>query len=158
MSERTAIVIGGGIGGLTAAAGLSRTGWRVMVFEQAARFAAVGAGIALALLGDAAHAMTPDLGQGACQALEDAVVLTACAAADVPAALADYDRARRARTQELVRASARVAQLANTGNPGAAWLRDLVARLLRAAAYLRASADTFGWQPPARPQLVRQGG
>ena len=112
----------------------------------------------VALLGDAAHAMTPDLGQGACQALEDAVVLTACAAADVPAALADYDRARRERSQELVRASARIAQLANTGNPGAAWLRDLVARALPTTVYLRASADTFGWQPPSRPQLIRQGG
>jgi 2-polyprenyl-6-methoxyphenol hydroxylase-like FAD-dependent oxidoreductase len=48
VSERTAIVIGGGIGGLAVAAGLSRTGWRVTVFEQAPRFAALGAGIALA--------------------------------------------------------------------------------------------------------------
>ena len=48
MSERTAIVIGGGIGELAAAGGLSRAGWRVTVFEQAPRFAAVGAGIALA--------------------------------------------------------------------------------------------------------------
>jgi 2-polyprenyl-6-methoxyphenol hydroxylase-like FAD-dependent oxidoreductase len=30
------------------------------------------------LLGDAAHPMTPDLGQGACQALEDSAVLTRC--------------------------------------------------------------------------------
>jgi 2-polyprenyl-6-methoxyphenol hydroxylase-like FAD-dependent oxidoreductase len=30
------------------------------------------------LLGDAAHPMTPNLGQGACQAIEDAVVLASC--------------------------------------------------------------------------------
>ena len=34
------------------------------------------------LLGDAAHAMTPNLGQGACQAIEDGVALTRCLAAD----------------------------------------------------------------------------
>lgn len=108
----------------------------------------------VALLGDAAHAMTPDLGQGACQALEDAVVLTACGATDIPAALANYDRARRERTQQLVAASARAARLANAGNRGAAMLRDLVAWALPTAAYLRASADTFGWQPPAPLQLA----
>lgn len=48
MSDQTAIVIGGGIGGLAAAAGLTRAGWRVTVFEQAPRFAPVGAGISLA--------------------------------------------------------------------------------------------------------------
>jgi 2-polyprenyl-6-methoxyphenol hydroxylase-like FAD-dependent oxidoreductase len=33
----------------------------------------------VAILGDAAHAMTPHLGQGACQAIEDAVVLASMA-------------------------------------------------------------------------------
>ena len=32
----------------------------------------------MTLLGDAAHPMTPDMGQGACQAIEDAVVLADC--------------------------------------------------------------------------------
>jgi 2-polyprenyl-6-methoxyphenol hydroxylase-like FAD-dependent oxidoreductase len=50
----------------------------------------------VALLGDAAHAMTPYLGQGACMAIEDAVVLAAaCAKGDVANALAEYDRQRR---------------------------------------------------------------
>jgi 2-polyprenyl-6-methoxyphenol hydroxylase-like FAD-dependent oxidoreductase len=48
MSERNAIVIGGGIGGLAVAAELSQTGWRVTVFEQAPQLAPVGAGITLA--------------------------------------------------------------------------------------------------------------
>jgi 2-polyprenyl-6-methoxyphenol hydroxylase-like FAD-dependent oxidoreductase len=38
-----------------------------------------------ALVGDAAHAMTPHLGQGACQAIEDAVVLASVAGSGTPA-------------------------------------------------------------------------
>jgi len=59
------------------------------------------------LLGDAAHAMTPNMGQGASQALEDAVVLGQCAAAgaSVSAALRRYERARRHRAAAFVHAS-----------------------------------------------------
>ncbi|MFG2831329.1 FAD-dependent monooxygenase [Streptomyces sp. NPDC048434] len=59
------------------------------------------------LIGDAAHAMTPDLGRGACEALVDGVELARALAAtpDVPAALWEYDRARRPATQRLVRAA-----------------------------------------------------
>jgi 2-heptyl-3-hydroxy-4(1H)-quinolone synthase len=50
----------------------------------------------LALLGDAAHAITPNLGQGAGVAMVDAVVLARALAEynDVPAALAEYQRLR----------------------------------------------------------------
>lgn len=55
------------------------------------------------LVGDAAHAMTPNLGQGACQALEDAVTLASClkSSRDVRTALAKYDSLRRPRSQRV---------------------------------------------------------
>ncbi|HEY0700235.1 MAG TPA: FAD-dependent oxidoreductase, partial [Micromonospora sp.] len=43
----TAVVVGGGIGGLSAALALRRAGWTVTVLERAPRFEPVGAGIAL---------------------------------------------------------------------------------------------------------------
>ncbi|MEU5419412.1 NAD(P)-binding protein, partial [Streptomyces sp. NPDC020667] len=48
MRELRAVVIGGGIGGLTAAAALHHRGWTVTVLERAASLEPVGAGIALA--------------------------------------------------------------------------------------------------------------
>src|SRR6266511_1991959 len=42
-----ALIIGGGIGGLTSALALSRRGWQVEVLERAAQFTEVGAGLAL---------------------------------------------------------------------------------------------------------------
>jgi salicylate hydroxylase len=50
----------------------------------------------IALLGDAAHAMTPFLGQGASAAIEDAVILGRCLSASATTAegLARYERAR----------------------------------------------------------------
>ena len=51
--------------------------------------------------------MTPDLGQGACQAFEDAVTLASVLGDDVPAALARYDALRRPRTSALQRHAGR---------------------------------------------------
>ncbi|PZG04405.1 hypothetical protein C1I95_33275 [Micromonospora craterilacus] len=66
------------------------------------------------LLGDAAHAMTPDLGQGACQALIDAVALSdaLAAAPDVSSALARYDGLRRRPTQRMAAMAVRAGRLA----------------------------------------------
>lgn len=109
----------------------------------------------VALVGDAAHAITPDLGQGGALALEDAAVLAdALVHDDVPEALARYDAARRERTQRLVKISARFGRIAQWHNPLAAGLRDLAAWLIPAGTYLRSTDDTLGWRPPAeRPNL-----
>jgi 2-polyprenyl-6-methoxyphenol hydroxylase-like FAD-dependent oxidoreductase len=105
----------------------------------------------IALLGDAGHAMTPDLGQGACQALEDAAELAAVVAqagpAGIPATLARYDAARRARTRRILRGSRSIARLAHLQGPLRCALRD---RLVPAAAALtrdRALDELLRWHP-----------
>ena len=61
------------------------------------------------LLGDAAHAMLPFMAQGACQAVEDAVVLARCLTAAGPDAVADalrqYETLRKPRVWDVQRAS-----------------------------------------------------
>lgn len=60
----------------------------------------------VALIGDAAHSMAPNLGRGACEAMVDAVTLgRLLTRRSVPDALRRYDRARRRPTRRLVRAS-----------------------------------------------------
>jgi 2-polyprenyl-6-methoxyphenol hydroxylase-like FAD-dependent oxidoreductase len=78
------------------------------------------------LLGDAAHAMTPDLGQGAGQALEDAVVLAACVrdGSDVEESLRRYEAERIARTSPIVWRSRRFGQLASASHRWTCALRD----------------------------------
>ncbi|MEL6555183.1 MAG: FAD-dependent urate hydroxylase HpxO [Cyanobacteria bacterium J06621_11] len=59
----------------------------------------------IALLGDAAHATTPTLGQGGCQAMEDALVLTQFLTTtniSIVDALERYEQARKPRTAQLV--------------------------------------------------------
>ncbi|MCY9786718.1 FAD-dependent monooxygenase [Nocardiopsis sp. EMB25] len=113
----------------------------------------------VALLGDAAHAMTPNLGQGACQAIEDAAVLAHAVGegSSVPDDLAAYTSARLPRTSGMVRRSAAVGRMSMIGNPVARTVRDngiaLTTRLLPGLV-LGALDTTFGWRPPtdgARP-------
>ncbi|GIJ76896.1 FAD binding domain-containing protein [Micromonospora phaseoli] len=105
----------------------------------------------VALLGDAAHAMTPHLGQGACQAIEDAVTLGALAGpgGDVPAALRAYDRLRRPRSQAMARAAARTARYGQElRHPAAIAIRNAVLRMTPSRTALRAMARHADWHPP----------
>lgn len=90
----------------------------------------------VALLGDAAHAMTPNLGQGACQAIEDAVILADCLVrdtADPLEALRRYEARRKARVDAIVLAALRLGRLAQIENAVGRWVRDRLVSLTPAS-------------------------
>ncbi|MGW0246626.1 FAD-dependent monooxygenase [Nocardia goodfellowii] len=103
----------------------------------------------VALVGDAGHAMLPTLGQGACQALEDAVMLAECAPD-----LARYSSVRRRRVAVLSSLARQAMSLTGPASPVLAALRDaaLVAApdaLTRKLLHFTNSRVIAGWRPPA---------
>ncbi|AFU02647.1 FAD-dependent monooxygenase [Nocardia brasiliensis] len=101
------------------------------------------------LLGDAAHAITPDFGQGVAQALEDAATLGRLAA-QLPTAqslVVGYDLARRGRTQRLARASAAWGRMAQWRNPVQAALRNGLVWSTPRSVYLRSMSEIYSWTP-----------
>ncbi|AKK28625.1 FAD-dependent oxidoreductase [Mycobacterium sp. EPa45] len=67
------------------------------------------------LVGDAAHPMRPHLGQGGCQALEDAAVLGAFVdlSTDLPTAFAAFEAFRRGRVRAIARESQLIGRVVN---------------------------------------------
>jgi 2-polyprenyl-6-methoxyphenol hydroxylase-like FAD-dependent oxidoreductase len=83
------------------------------------------------LLGDAAHPMTPNLGQGAAQALEDAVAVARalrCADDNPVAALRTYEAARIPRTTMIVKRSWQLGRMAQLSSPLACRIRDALVK------------------------------
>ncbi len=100
------------------------------------------------LLGDAAHPMTPNLGQGACQAVEDAVVLARClregrATAD---SLRRYERLRSGRVAMVVRRSRRVGMVGQVENPVLCRLRDRALSMIPPKAQLKQLEKVVGYE------------
>ncbi|MFI6685099.1 FAD-dependent monooxygenase [Streptomyces sp. NPDC050485] len=110
----------------------------------------------VALVGDAAHAMAPTLGQGGNQAIEDAIVLAHHAepSGDPAAGLARYTAERLPRTMGIVRQAERTARLTMMRNPVGIAVRNTLigaAATYGTAFMLRSFADIATWQPPRRP-------
>lgn len=108
----------------------------------------------VALAGDAAHAMPPNVGQGGCQGIEDAVVLAASVSGtdSVVDGLAAYDRVRRPRTSGVLRAAWASARFGEQlRNPALVGLRNAALSALPARVLLDGMARFASWTPPALP-------
>lgn len=83
---------------------------------------------AAVLLGDAAHATTPNMGQGAGMALESALILARCLAdaGTLRVALARYERTRWLRTKRITETSWTVGKMVHGEHPLARTVRNLV--------------------------------
>ncbi|HWV77030.1 MAG TPA: FAD-dependent monooxygenase [Isoptericola sp.] len=109
------------------------------------------------MVGDAAHATVPTMGQGAATALEDGVCVGRIVAAGVASgeplgeALAAYDAARRPRCRALARASVASGRFGSHLGPRGQALRNAVMRRVPAAAVTRGARAVMGWTPPALP-------
>ena len=86
------------------------------------------------LLGDAAHPITPNVGQGACMAIEDAACLAKAVVAnpDLHSAFVSYEAARRGRTAFVGNQSRRIGAIGQFENRYAVAARDFIARLVLA--------------------------
>jgi salicylate hydroxylase len=107
---------------------------------------------AIALLGDAAHAMLPFAAQGAGMAIEDAAVLAKCLgevesenAADVAAALKRYARLRRSRVMRVQRTARRNGMVYHLSG-AAALARDLFIKSIGPQRMLARQDWIYDWR------------
>jgi 2-polyprenyl-6-methoxyphenol hydroxylase-like FAD-dependent oxidoreductase len=106
------------------------------------------------LLGDAAHAMSHHLSQGACLALEDAATLQALLHEAIPgrtlaAGLEEYTHVRRPRLVRILRQSRRVGAVYSANSTLVVRARDAALGLTPNRLLGRASATVRQWRPPA---------
>lgn len=96
------------------------------------------------LLGDAAHPMLPHTGQGAAQALEDAVSLGRVmkSGGDHLAALRRYEQVRSRHTRRVVIMGPRIAAITTTRNPVIGFLRDTAIRMVPEMALVKVFTQT----------------
>ncbi|MCB9675349.1 MAG: FAD-dependent monooxygenase [Alphaproteobacteria bacterium] len=103
----------------------------------------------VALLGDAAHAMTPNMGQGACQAIEDGVVLASVYDPSDPAgSLATYAGRRRDRARMFVDRSWSAGRMGQWENGLACAVRNTLARWTPGALVERMLVEQWSVEVP----------
>ncbi|MCR8995541.1 NAD(P)-binding protein [Brevibacillus sp. 7WMA2] len=97
------------------------------------------------LLGDAGHAITPNLGQGACQAIEDALELARCFIqhSTVELAYRAFEMRRIERVRAISQLSLKVGKIAQLDSPLLCGLRNSVMRLTPASLQNKQVSNLF---------------
>ena len=98
------------------------------------------------LLGDAAHATTPNMGQGACMAIESADVLAQCLAQnnDVVSAFKEYETRRKPRTAFITNQSWQIGRMAQWENPLACAVRNFGVKVLSSSMMTKQLSKVLG--------------
>lgn len=116
----------------------------------------------VALLGDAAHPTTPNMGQGAAMAMESGLILARALSeqSTIESALGTYEVTRQPRTARVTETSRKIGQVAQLKNPLLRSLRDFafralpesarVAQLEWVARYDASTVTLDGWRDRAR--------
>jgi 2-polyprenyl-6-methoxyphenol hydroxylase-like FAD-dependent oxidoreductase len=100
------------------------------------------------LIGDAAHPTTPNMGQGGCLALEDAIVLTKCLqkAASHGAAFHEFENSRFPRAKFINRRSLMFGRIGQWKNGLAVGLRDVLTKNTPAKSLERSLASVYDYE------------
>ena len=102
----------------------------------------------IVLVGDSAHATTPNMGQGACQAIEDAVILAECLKKHSIAseAFRAYENKRIKRTHFIVNQSWKIGKVGQWEHPVMIRLRNALFRLLPASFFHKQIREVYNFQ------------
>src|SRR5439155_1444546 len=102
----------------------------------------------IVLLGDAAHPTTPNMGQGACMAIESSFVLARCLSqeADLTGALRRYETERMPRTAWITDQSWKIGRIGQLENPLACRARDFVVSIMPAKVMRRTLERATGYE------------
>ncbi len=99
----------------------------------------------IVLMGDAAHAVTPNMGQGACQAIEDAYVLSKCLLEynHHEKAFENYEGLRKAKALKVVNSSWSIGKIAHFQHPLLVAVRNIMLRSLPKGLVEKRNAELF---------------
>lgn len=104
------------------------------------------------LLGDAAHATTPNMGQGACMAIEDAAMLNILLKENknFQEVFAEFGKRRIERTTKIVNMSYRFGKLSQSKNPMVIWLRNNLMKIMPESMNVSMYDFLFGYKVNAK--------